>query len=49
MDVYMPAVEVGEIPTVERVMIFVYEVLEERIAVACCHELDSSFRTDRMF
>ena len=38
MDVYTPAVQIGEIPTVERLMIFGYEGVEESVVVACCHK-----------
>jgi len=31
------------------VMVFGYKLVEERVAVAGCHEMHSSFRIDRMF
>jgi hypothetical protein len=49
MDIYTPAVQVGEIPAVERVMIFGDELVEERVAVACCHEDKILFQTESIF
>ena len=49
MEIYTPAIQVGEIPTVERVMVFGYKLVEEGDAVAGCHERPSSFRMDRIF